>query len=89
MYFIYMIKNNFNKLYIGVSKDVNQRLLNHNTRRGSVYTKTGNFKVVFLEKYTKLSEARRREIQLKKWSRMKKEFLINKYKNNLPTKINK
>ncbi|MDA8611410.1 GIY-YIG nuclease family protein [Candidatus Pacebacteria bacterium] len=86
MYFVYMIKNNLNKLYIGVSKDPLKRVFHHNSRRGSVFTKTGKFKIVFLEKYKFLSEARAREIQIKKWSRIKKDFLIEKYQKGFSTK---
>ncbi|MEK9174357.1 MAG: GIY-YIG nuclease family protein [Patescibacteria group bacterium] len=87
MVFLYIIKNNFNKLYIGISKDPNQRLNFHNSKSGASFTKSGNYKVVLKENYPNLKEARQREIQIKKWSRKKKDFIIERYKNNLTTKI--
>lgn len=89
MPFVYMARNNYGKLYIGVSKHPYFRLKEHNTQRGSVFTKSGNFKVVFQEEYLTLAEARKREIQIKKWRRDKKEALITRYQKGLPTKINK
>ena len=46
-----------------------------------------DFRIVFLEKYPNLTSARQREIQLKKWSRGKKEFLIDKYRQGFETKL--
>ncbi|MEK7565333.1 MAG: GIY-YIG nuclease family protein [Patescibacteria group bacterium] len=87
MIFVYIIKNNFNKLYIGISENPEKRLKFHNTKSGAIFTKSGHYKIIFKEEYSNLKEARQREIQIKKWSRKKKEFLIEKYKKNLPTKI--
>lgn len=87
MYHVYMIKNDRNRLYIGVSKNLKARLSHHNTRRGSIFTKAGNYKIVFDEEYLTLAEARKREIQIKKWRRDKKEKLIEKFNQGLPTKI--
>lgn len=90
-----MIKNSSNKLYVGVTKNPQKRLLTHNSKRGAQYTSTAlsagknnsNFKIVLLEKYENLQQARKREIQIKKWSRSKKEMLIDRYKNGLETKV--
>jgi len=87
MPYVYMAKNNGNKLYVGTSENPYSRLKEHNTRRGSIFTKLGNFRIVFQEEYSTLAKARQREIQIKKWRRDKKEMLINKQKQGLPTKI--
>ncbi len=87
MFYVYMVKNNSNKLYIGISRNPNFRLKEHNTQRGSVFTKSGNFNLVFQEEYPTLVEARQREIQIKKWRRDKKEALFHRYQKGLPTKI--
>jgi len=82
-----MIKNSSNKLYTGVTENPKKRLATHNSLRGAKFTKyTPNFKIVFLEKYKNLQQARKREIQIKKWRREKKEILIERYKNNLEIK---
>lgn len=87
MYFVYIIKNTNNQLYVGITQNLNQRLDYHNKRRGAQFTQGGNFKIVFYEECLDLASARKREIQIKKWRRDKKELLIEKFNQGLPTKI--
>ena len=88
MYYVYIIKNFANKLYVGVTRNPNDRVNYHNHKRGAKFTKRiPTFKIVFLEQYPTLTEARKREIQIKKWRRDKKEVLIERYKKGLPTKM--
>ena len=88
MHFVHMIQNLYGDLYIGVTQNPEQRVQYHNERRGALYTKRDSkFEIVFLEKYPELAEARKREIQVKKWRRDKKDLLMGKYKKGLPTKI--
>lgn len=90
MYFVYIIKNQENQLYVGVSEDPEKRLQTHNTKQGALFTKNkGEFAIVFLEEYPILNEARQREIQIKKWRREKKEVLIKLYEQGVATKIPK
>ena len=87
MYWVYMIKNEYDDLYVGISKDPQQRLAYHNENRGAQFTKRGSiFQIVFLERHPSLSRARKREIQIKKWRRDKKDFLIQRYNDGLPTR---
>ncbi len=88
MFFVYMIKNSINKLYVGISKNPDERVIYHNSKLGARFTThIPNFKLVFLEEYATPTKAHQREIQIKKWRREKKERLINRYQQNLPTKI--
>lgn len=88
MCFVYIIQNSINKLYIGVTKDPESRVKYHNQKRGASFTKyEPDFKLVFQEKYSTLTEARKREIQIKKWRRDKKGMLINRFRKGLPTKF--
>jgi predicted GIY-YIG superfamily endonuclease len=82
-----MIRDFDNRLYVGVSEDPHKRLHDHNMKRGASFTKIGNFSIVFLEKYLTFSEARKRENQIKRWRREKKDFLINRYAKGLETKM--
>jgi len=83
-----MIKNAGNSLYIGITENIKNRVGYHNTKQGSQFTKNRSvFRVVFKEEYKTLAETRRREIQIKKWRRDKKEMLIQRYAAGLPTKI--
>lgn len=88
MYFVYMIKNDFGKLYVGITESLGSRLYYHNTGQGAQLTKgRAKFKLVFHEQYDTLAEARKREIQIKKWRRDKKEMLIERFSKGLPTKL--
>ncbi len=88
MYYVYMIKNRAGKLYTGVSQDLKQRLYYHNTKQGANFTKLKDkFTFVFWEIYNSLSEARRREIQIKNWRRDKKDALIEKFSLGQETRI--
>jgi putative endonuclease len=87
MYYVYMVQDNFGKLYIGVTQNLEQRLKEHNTHRGAAFTEKGGFKIVFAEEQENLSVARRREIQIKSWRRDKKEKLIKRYFHGLSTKM--
>ena len=88
MYYVYIIKNDFGKFYVGITENLQSRLNYHNTKQGAQFTKgRAKFKIVFLEGYSTMAEARKREIQIKKWRRDKKETLIQRYKQGLPTKL--
>ena len=88
MNYVYMIKNSNDKLYVGITTNPENRVAYHNQKRGAKFTKyISDFKIVFLEKYETLTKARKREIQIKKWRREKKEMLIKIYNDRLETKI--
>jgi putative endonuclease len=78
MYFVYILKTEDNRYYIGISSELDQRLRDHNRKKGSEFTKLHrNAHLVYSEEHPTLSSARKREIQLKRWSRAKKEALIS------------
>ncbi len=88
MHYVYMIKNIKGNLYIGITQGPEQRIEHHNTKRGANFTKSSSsFSIIFLEEYPNIIEACKREIQLKKWSRVKKEKLIEMYYKNINTKL--
>jgi len=88
MHFVYMIKNKWNDLYVGITDNPEKRLQYHNQNRGALFTKReSEFEIVFLEKYSDLVQARKREVQIKKWRRDKKEKLIDLYKKRIETKL--
>lgn len=87
MTFVYMIRNGGNRLYVGVTESPSARLGIHNTLRGARFTKYDpTFQIVFLEEFDSLASARRREVQIKKWRRDKKERLIALFQQGIPTK---
>ena len=79
LYYVYMITNYTNKsLYIGVTNNIYRRLDEHSKKKANGFTSHYNiYKLVYVESTPDISAAIAREKQLKKWSRAKKERLIN------------
>lgn len=64
-------------MYIGVTNELKRRFSQHYHSKGAKFTRDyPGSRPVFVEKYSTLIEARRRERQLKGWTRAKKEALI-------------
>ncbi len=81
MFYFYLFLCNDGALYVGSTNHPPQREERHNTSRGARYTKIhGGGRMVYMEAYLTLTEARHREIQVKKWSRIRKENLIKSLK---------
>ena len=75
--FVYILRTVSNTLYIGVTQALDQRIDAHHSGKGADWTRVHpGAQVVYSESYPTLGLARKREIQLKKWSRAKKEALI-------------
>jgi putative endonuclease len=66
MYYIYFLKNNTGKVYVGYTNDLRRRIREHNGRRGGKYTKhKGPFELIYYEAYKSEKDAKRREDALK------------------------
>src|SRR5438045_4614685 len=77
VYFVYILRTASNTLHIGVTQALDERIEAHHRGRGAEWTRVQpGAQVVYSESYPILGLARKREIQLKKWSRDKKEALI-------------
>jgi putative endonuclease len=77
MCFLYILRTPSNTLYIGVTAALDKRIITHNAGKGANWTKVHKGGVlVYSETHSTLGSARKREIQLKKWTRAKKEALI-------------
>jgi len=79
MYFVYILECSDLTLYIGSTNNLEKRLKEHNERKsGAHYTKIRRPVVLrYKEELSGLSEARKREAEIKKWSREKKLALFN------------
>ena len=65
-YTVYVIKNSEGFQYIGMTEDIDKRLLEHNNKALSFWTKRGNnWKLVYQEEFTNKAEALKREKWLK------------------------
>lgn len=77
MYYVYLLRGINNHLYVGVSRDVSQRIIRHKAGDGAEFTKRNKaYELVYQEEFLTHLEARRRESQIKGWRREKKENLI-------------
>jgi len=72
-YFLYILLCSDNSLYTGITPDIEKRLQVHASRKGSKYVKSRMpFKLIYQEKFRNKSDALKREMEIKGWSRGKK-----------------
>lgn len=77
-WYVYIIECKDETYYTGMTWKPDIRWTQHLSGLGSKYTaKHGTKRVVHMEEYENLGEARLRERQIKDWSREKKQKLIN------------
>ena len=76
-WFVYIVKCKNKALYTGITDNIERRIKEHNSKKGGYYTRAfGPVKLVWKEKKPNRSSAMKREIQIKRWPRVKKEALI-------------
>ena len=79
-YYTYIMSNRFDiTLYVGVTDDLERRVLEHKTRQFPGFTKKYNCeKLVYYESFSDIDQAIDREKQIKGWRRERKDELIDK-----------
>jgi len=78
-WFVYILRCADGTLYTGISPDVKAREKTHNLGKASKYTRVRlPVKVVYIEECKDRSSASKREAQIKKLSREKKEAMVIK-----------
>ena len=78
MYYVYILASKANAmLYIGVTNDLRRRLREHRNGEIDGFTKTYVIhKLVFFEEFTDINDAIACEKRLKRWTRAKKNALV-------------
>ncbi|PWH84796.1 GIY-YIG nuclease family protein [Brumimicrobium oceani] len=78
-YFVYILTNKSNKtIYIGVTNNIVRRVFEHKNKLNKGFTEKYNInKLVYYETFQYIKEAIKREKQLNRFPRSKKEDLIN------------
>lgn len=77
-YYVYLARCSDKSLYTGSCANLIKREKRHNLGEGAAYTRTRRpVAIIYSEIYDTLVEARRREAQIKRWTRVKKENLVN------------
>jgi len=80
-HYFYLARCADDSLYAGTAIDIQEREAKHNDGTGAKYTRSrGPVKIVYSEEFETLSEARKREAEVKKWPKLKKESLLEKIK---------
>ena len=79
-YYVYILKCRDNTLYTGITTDLENRLKKHNSGVGAKYTRGRTpVELMYYESCLDKSQALKREIAIKKLTRIKKEKLIENF----------
>ena len=88
MYFVYLIQSEDNNRYIGLTKDVERRLKDHNTGKNkNASTKGKTWRLVYYEAYYAKEDAQERERKLKAHGNAKR-YLYERAKHSLKIEKN-
>ena len=77
--FVYILRTSSNTLYIGQTNNLEKRLKEHQDKssKSAKYLRYfSSFKLVYLEEFSTREEAMKKEAELKKYPRKKKESII-------------
>ena len=75
--FVYILKCSDERLYIGSTIDLTKRMQEHQAGEGANFTKQRlPVELIYLEEFNRIDEAFKREKQIQRWSRDKKEALV-------------
>ncbi|TVR74474.1 MAG: GIY-YIG nuclease family protein [Sphaerobacteraceae bacterium] len=76
-FYVYITTNRSGGLYIGVTNDLDRRIAEHKGGEITGFTQRYNLhRLVYVEEFSSIREAKDREKQLKGWRREKKIALI-------------
>jgi len=90
MFYFYILRCSDNSLYCGQTKDLQKRVNEHNfdKHKSAKYLRAKKpVKLIYFEEYPTLQLALKREWQVKKWKKIKKEALVKKIKYHSHMKI--
>ena len=77
-HYLYILKCSDGSFYVGSTANLENRLKKHNQGEGAAHTaKRRPVHLVYHEKFSNIDDAVKRERQIKRWSRTKKEALIS------------
>ena len=81
-HYVYILECADKTFYVGCTNNLAKRIKQHNnSKSGAHYTKIrGPVKLKYSEIFTNLRDARKREVEIKRWKREKKIELISQSK---------
>ncbi len=78
-HYFYLARCADGSLYAGTCVDLAAREAKHNDGTGAKYTRSRSpVTIIYYEEFATLSEARKREAEVKKWEKAKKEDLVGR-----------
>ncbi len=81
-WYVYIVRCTDASLYTGIAMDVEARVLKHNLGTGAKYVRgRGPVKLVWVQRMKNGTEARKREAEIKGWTKEKKECLLSTYEH--------
>ncbi len=88
MAWVYLLECSDGSLYCGVALDLERRLAQHQAGKGARYT-AGRLPVrlAYSEEHPSMSEALRREADIKRWPRRRKASLFDPRSASLPASL--
>ena len=82
--FIYVLLCGDGTFYVGATTDLSGREKAHNEGHGSEYTSGRRpVRIVYSEAHRSWPAARKREVQIKRWSHTKKQALVDEHPDRL------
>jgi predicted GIY-YIG superfamily endonuclease len=79
-WYLYIVRCNDDTLYTGITKDIDDRINIHNSSKGAKYTRSRlPVELIYSEEHESESSVRKREMEIKSWTREKKIELIKNY----------
>ena len=82
--YVYILRCSDGSYYVGSTRDVELRVIAHNNGKAAKHTAARRpVQLVYSEKHESIEPARARELQIKRWTRSKKEALISGRKQDL------
>lgn len=76
-WYLYILLCSDNTYYTGITTDLKLRIATHNAKKGAKYTRGRlPIKLIYNEKLENESLARKRELEIKSWTRKEKQQLI-------------
>jgi putative endonuclease len=76
-WYVYMLRCKNRSLYTGITTNLKARVAKHNAGKGARYTRAfGPVKLVYSQTMLTGTAARKREAEIKSWTRARKERLL-------------
>ncbi len=81
---MYILRCKDGTFYTGMTNNLERRLKEHNAKRGGRYTRGKTpVKLKYYEEASNIKEAMVRELEIKRWPRLKKKKMIKNPEKNL------